>query len=315
MPANALAAYKSYQQAKEAVMSEESQNRLRNIEISHAIEKSEQEKEIFRLRHVELKAAYDIIEEKSKQITSSINYARYIQRAILPEPSDIKGLAKNCFVVYFPKDIISGDFYWFEEINGQLVLVAADCTGHGVPGALMSMLGISLLNEIVNLRNVTDAGKILDILRGKIIRSLHQTNNEKNKDGMDISICILDRKKHKLQYAGAFNSLYLISNSELKEYKADRIPIGISQNPADKFTTNHIEVKPGDMLYMISDGYPDQFGGPVGKKFRYKALTEMFLEVHTQPLKKQKNIIEKCFLDWKGENEQVDDVLVLGYRI
>jgi tetratricopeptide (TPR) repeat protein len=232
---NALNSYKSYQKAREAVMSEEAQNRLRNVEISHAIEKSEQEKEIFRLRHVELKAAYDIIEEKNKQITSSINYARYIQRAMLPEPSDIRGLSKKCFSVYFPKDIISGDFYWFAEKNGMLVLVAADCTGHGVPGALMSMLGISFLNEIVIERNISDAGQVLDILREEIIRSLHQNSKEKTKDGMDISLLILDRKKQKMQFAGAFNNLYLIRNNELLEFKADHMPIGIDQSINTKF--------------------------------------------------------------------------------
>jgi serine phosphatase RsbU (regulator of sigma subunit) len=315
MPSQALTAYKYYQKAKETVLSEESQNRLRNVEISHAIEKSEQEKEIFRLKHIELKAAYDIIEVKNTEITSSIKYARFIQQAMLPEPSVIKGLVKKCFIVYFPKDIISGDFYWFSEKNGQLIITAADCTGHGVPGALMSMLGISLLNEIVNQRNINDAGKILDTLRDEIIRSLHQKGKEKTKDGMDISLCVLDLKKNKMQFAGAFNSLYIIRNNELFEYKANHMPIGIDLNIDAEFTRHDIEVKTGDMLYFCTDGFADQFGGQNGKKFKYKPLTSLFLDVASLPLSKQKQIIEKKFMDWKGANEQTDDVLVLGYRI
>ena len=315
MDAQALAAYKYYQQARETVLSEESQNRLRNLEISHAIEKSEQEKEIFRLKNVELKTAYDIIEEKNIEITSSIKYARFIQQAMLPELSVIKGLKNKCFIVYFPKDIISGDFYWFAEKNGLQIIVAADCTGHGVPGALMSMLGISLLNEIVIERNITDAGKILDTLREEVIRSLHQKGNEKTKDGMDISLCILDKKKKKMQFAGAFNGLYFIRDNELIKYKADHIPIGIDHNTEAKFTCHDIEVKTRDIFYLISDGYADQFGGPDGKKFRYKPLTALFLEIHNLPLNKQKSIIEKRFIDWKGANDQIDDVLVLGFRI
>jgi serine phosphatase RsbU (regulator of sigma subunit) len=311
----ALTSYKHYQQAKEAVLSEESQSRLRNVEISHAIEKSEQEKEIFRLKHVELKTAYDIIEEKSKQITSSINYARYIQQAILPEPSDIKGLEERSFIFYRPKDIISGDFYWFGEKDGKLIFLAADCTGHGVPGALMSMLGISLLNEIINERNISDAGEILDNLRLEIIRSLHQNGKEKTKDGMDISLCILDDKMKKLQFAGAFNSLYIARNNEIIEYKADHMPIGIGQEMDKNFTPQTIDVIPGDMIYLMSDGYADQFGGPDGKKFKYKPLTALLLEIHVHTLAEQKNLIEKRFLDWRGENDQVDDVLIFGFRI
>jgi serine phosphatase RsbU (regulator of sigma subunit) len=315
LDSRALASYKHYQHAREKVMSEEAQNRLRNVEISHAIEKSEQEKEIFRLKHIELKTAYDIIEEKNKQITSSITYARYIQQAILPEPSNIRGLAERCFILYLPKDIISGDFYWLEEKNGQMFFLAADCTGHGVPGALMSMLGISLLNEIINEKKITDAGIILDTLRLEIIKSLHQNGKEKTKDGMDISLCILDEQEKKMQFAGAFNSLYIARNSSIIEVKADHMPIGISENINIGFTRNDIDVNKGDMIYLLSDGYADQFGGPEGKKFKYKPLTALFLELQALPIQEQKAVIEKRFLDWKGENDQVDDVLILGFRI
>ena len=224
----ALDSFKQFLKIRESLHSSEVQSRLSNIEIAHAVEKSEQEKEIYRLRHVELKKAYDIIEEINRDITASINYASRIQRAILPDPSSIRGLAGKLFILYKPKDIVSGDFYWFAQEGKKLVIVAADCTGHGVPGALMSMLGISFLEEIVNFRKITESGQILNELRKEIQRALHQKGaREEQKDGMDISLCVIDRSKNIMQYSGAYNNLYLIRNGELIEYPADRMPIGI----------------------------------------------------------------------------------------
>jgi serine phosphatase RsbU (regulator of sigma subunit) len=315
-PLKAFQAYKNYQQTKEKVMNEEAKNRLQNIEISHAIEKSEQEKEIFRLRNVELKAAYEIIEEKNRDITSSITYARYIQQAILPDPNEIKWLVDYSFILYMPKDIVSGDFYWFTEKDGKTIIAAADCTGHGVPGALMSMLGVSMLEEVVNKRNITDANQILDNLRNEVIRSLKQTNTDsKSKDGMDISLCVIDNAKNSIQYAGAYNSLYFVRNHELTEYKADKMPIGVSHNLESSFTCNTISVKSKDMLYISSDGFADQFGGADGKKFMARNLKVKFTEIASLPLDQQKSILENEHINWKGENKQVDDVLVIGIRI
>jgi serine phosphatase RsbU (regulator of sigma subunit) len=313
---NALKNYKLFQKTQESVQSDEARNRLRNIEITHAIEKSEQEKEIFRLRNVELKEAYDIIEEKNKDITASINYASRIQRAMLPDTKEIRGLTDRSFFLYLPKDIVSGDFYWFTKINRKVVIAAGDCTGHGVPGALMSMLGISLLEEIVNSREILDSGQILNELRDQIQRALHQRGDKDGaKDGMDIALCVIDEKEKTIQYSGAYNSLYLIRKKELFEYKADRMPIGIFDNSNVAFTSQTIPSVPGDIIYLFSDGYADQFGGPNNKKFRYSTLKELLLEIHKLPLPKQKERLEKEFREWKGDNPQIDDVLIIGIRI
>lgn len=315
-PDKALKSFKQYLKARETFQSNEVQSKLSNIEVAHAIEKSEQEKEIFRLRHVELKSAYDLIEEKNRDITASINYASRIQRAMLPGPSDIKGLSSKSFILYLPKDIVSGDFYWFTRISGKLIIVAGDCTGHGVPGALMSMLGISFLEEIVNEREITESGQILNELRKEVQRALHQKGTkEEAKDGMDIALCVIDRSKKMVQYSGAYNSLYLIRNEELLEYPADRMPIGIFDLSDKSFTSQDFPYLPNDIIYMFSDGYADQFGGPNSKKFKYSALKELLIKIHNLPHKEQKKILESEFLKWKGANPQTDDVLIMGLRL
>ena len=312
----ALKSYKLYQKTRESVQSDEAQNRLRNIEISHAIEKSEQEKEIFRLKHVELKKAYDIIEEKNKDITASINYASRIQRAMLPDKDEIKGLSKNCFILYLPKDIVSGDFYWFNKTDDKLIVVAGDCTGHGVPGALMSMLGISFLEEIVNNRGITESDKILNELRKEVQRALRQKGNkEEAKDGMDISLCVINKTKKTIQFSGAYNNLYLIRNNELIEYPADRMPISIFDMIDSGFKRNDINILRNDIIYMFSDGYADQFGGPNCKKYKYATLKALLLKIHKLPLTKQEEKLRKEFNDWKGAGPQIDDVLILGLKL
>lgn len=315
-PAEALRSFKHYLEAKESFQSSEVQSRLSNIEIAHAIERAEQEKEIYRLRHVELKKAYDLIEEKNKDITSSINYAGRIQNAMLPRQNEIRGLAGKSFILYIPKDIVSGDFYWFTLVDGKMIIAAGDCTGHGVPGALMSMLGISFLEEIVNNGNMSDTGLILDELRTKVKKALHQKGTgEEAKDGMDLSLCIIDKKNNLLRYSGAYNNLYHIRCNELTEYRADRMPIGIHDSSDKKFTQHEIHTAPGDIIYMFSDGYADQFGGPGLKKFKYSAFRSLLLEIHCQSLKEQKSRLESEFYKWKGNNPQTDDVMVIGIRI
>ncbi len=312
----ALLNYKLFQKTRESVQSEEAQSRFRNIEISHAIEKSEQEKEIYRLRHVELKEAYDIIEEINKDITASINYAKRIQLAMLPRTQEIRGLTDRCFIVYIPKDIVSGDFYWFTNVDRKLIIVAGDCTGHGVPGALMSMLGISFLEEIVKNRRITESGLILDDLRKEIKNALHQKGKrDEARDGMDISLCVIDRTKNIIQYSGAYNNLYLIRNGELQEYQADRMPIGIYDLGDKNFSTLNIPSESGDIIYMYSDGYADQFGGPYRKKYKYNSFKSLLLKIHKLPLEKQKERLEKEFYTWKGSNSQIDDVIILGIKI
>lgn len=314
-PDKALKNFKKYLKAKETFQSNEVQSKLSNIEVAHAIERSEQEKEIYRLRHVELKEAYDIIEEKNHDITASINYASRIQRALLPSVKEIKGLEEKIFILYLPKDIVSGDFYWFSTVDDKLLLIAADCTGHGVPGALMSMLGISFLEEIVNTNKITDTGLILDALRKEVERALHQKGQiNEAKDGMDIAISVIDKKNNSMQFSGAYNNLYLVRDGDLLEYNADRMPIGYSDDKDKNFSSHFIETEPGDTIYMYSDGYADQFGGPDHKKFKYTALKNTILEINRLPLKIQRDRLEKKFLEWRGPDEQTDDVIVLGYR-
>jgi serine phosphatase RsbU (regulator of sigma subunit) len=315
-PDKALKSFKQFLKSRESLHSSEVQSRLSNIEVAHAVEKSEQEKEIFRLRHVELKKAYDIIEEINRDMTASINYASRIQRAILTDPGEIRGLSGRLFILYMPKDIVSGDFYWITQVKKKLVVVAADCTGHGVPGALMSMLGISFLEEIINYRGITESGKILNELRKEVQHALHQKGaREEQKDGMDISLCVIDKSKNTIQYSGAYNSLYLVRNGELTEYPADRMPIGIYDLSDTEFNSNNIPSLPGDMIYMFSDGYADQFGGPNIKKFKYAQLKELLVSIHKLPVKEQKKKLDKTFHDWKGTNPQIDDVMVLGLKI
>jgi serine phosphatase RsbU (regulator of sigma subunit) len=315
-PLKALKSFKQCLKAKESYQSSESRIRLSNIEVAHAIEKSEQEKEIYRLRHVELKQAYDIIEEKNRDITSSINYASRIQNAILPDLKEIRGLHNKCFVLYIPKDIVSGDFYWFSRRDEKLIIAAGDCTGHGVPGALMSMLGISFLEEIVNRRGIKDSDVILNELRKEIQSTPHQKGiSTEAKDGLDISLCVIDKTNNTIQYSGAFNNLYLVRNGQLIEYQADRMPIGISDMLDKSYTCHDIQSMAGDIIYLFSDGYADQFGGPNLKKFKYSSLKTVLVEIHKLPVLKQKRKLEKCFIDWKGDNEQIDDVLIIGFRV
>ena len=312
----ALVYFKLHLRAKDVYHSTEIRNRLSNIEVAHAIEKSENEKEIYRLKHVELRQAYNIIEEKNKDITDSINYACRIQSAILPDPHDIQGFSRKSFILYLPKDIVSGDFYWFTEKNKKLVVVAADCTGHGVPGALMSMLGISFLEELINKRGKTEPGKILDELRKEVQRAFHRKGNrEEAKDGMDISICVIDRPGMTIQFAGAYNNLLLVRGGELTEYKADRMPVGFFDRPLKGFTSTSIPILKGDIIYMFSDGYSDQFGGPLNKKFKISSLKDLLVSISGMPLNEQKKRLENRFYRWKGDNPQTDDVLIVGIRL
>ena len=312
----ALKNHKLYHLTKESFQSDEARTRLRNIEISHAIEKSEQDKEIYRLKHVELKDAYDLVQEKNKYITESINYASAIQNALLTDPDEIRNIGKECFILYLPKETISGDFYWFSNSGNKLIVTAGDCTGHGVPGALMSMLAISFLEEIVNSRKITDSGMVLDELKKKIQLALHQKGlRQEVKDGMDMSLCIIDLSKNILQYSGAYNNLYLIRNNKLIEYQADKMPIGIFEETDSRFKTNITGIFPDDIIYMFSDGYADQFGGPNRKKYKYSPLKDFLLKIHEFPLREQKQSLEKEFYDWKGTNSQTDDILILGMKI
>src|SRR6056297_2495036 len=267
-------------------------------------------------RNKKIRLANDKLSYQKKQITDSIEYASKIQTAILPPDDYITQLIPQHFIFYKPRDIVSGDFYWVTEKNDKIVVAVVDCTGHGVPGAFMSMLGTAFLNEIVNSDFDQKANSILNQLRNYIKKSLHQTGkDDETKDGMDISLCIIDKNKGTLQFAGAYNSLFLISNNKPLMIKGDRMPIGIYMKEKDTFTNHVIDIQPGDMFYLFTDGYIDQFGGDNRRKFRIAPFRELLFSVHLKPVEEQKKILEASFNAWKGQLEQIDDVLVFGFRI
>ncbi|MFO7656711.1 MAG: two-component regulator propeller domain-containing protein [Bacteroidales bacterium] len=267
-------------------------------------------------RTLEIEKQRDHIEQQNKEITSSIMYAQRIQSAVLPAEEYINRLLPQHFILFKPRDIVSGDFYWVTEKDNKVFLVVADCTGHGVPGAFMSMLGVSLLNEIVNNKNRLTACEILNMLRKNVKKTLSQKGRmDETKDGMDMVLCIFDFQKPEAQFAGAYNPLWLIRNDELIIIKGDKMPIGIYVGNEKLFTCNDIPLQKDDMLYMFSDGYADQFGGPEEKKFKSGALKELLFEIHKKPLSEQKEILEKTHESWKGELQQIDDIMVVGVRI
>ena len=265
---------------------------------------------------------HDLIARQNKEITDSIIYARRIQRAILPTSKMLKD-DLEMYIFYRPRDIVSGDFYWMSKKEDKSIIVAADCTGHGVPGAFMSMLGVAFLNEIVGRENEICANEILNKLRDKVVGALNQTSRlgeEKvfNKDGMDIALCVIDYPRMFLQYAGAYNPLILIRDKELMEVKANRMPVAYSDEYGNKKFTNHlIPLSPNDCIYMFSDGFTDQFGGceEKCKKYSKKRFKSTLLNVCELPMNEQKEIMEQTYDEWKGNREQIDDVLLVGIRI
>lgn len=255
-----------------------------------------------------------------KDITDSINYARRIQQAILPDPQLFKTLLPDSFIFYRPKDIVSGDFYWITEQEGIVYYAAADCTGHGVPGGFMSVLGASLLNEVINEKKIREPGEILDMLRNKIIAALRQKGETgENKDGMDMVLCRFDRSKNELVFAAANNPAWLVRNSngekELIEFKPDKQPVGIGVENPVRFSQQVIKLQRNDRIYIFTDGFADQFGGPKGKKFKYRQFHETLVSIGDLPMEQQGEHLEKTFEAWKGELEQVDDVLIIGLKI
>ncbi len=277
---------------------------------------SRQLRAIIRERTAEVVMQKEEIEMKNQEITDSIHYASRIQTAILPPVDYAQKILADKFILYLPRDIVSGDFFWLHELDSKLITVASDCTGHGVPGAFMSMLGVAFLNEIVSTVDSIQAHEILNQLRDHVIKSLHQTGAEgESKDGMDIALCIYDLQNMKLEFAGANNPLYLIRDEELITYKGDKMPIGIHQLADESFTLNEIDLKKGDIMYTFSDGYADQFGGPKGKKFMSKKMKELFLEIHKLDMDVQKKILKDSLYNWMENHEQVDDVIVMGVRV
>ena len=257
----------------------------------------------------------DIIEEKQKEILDSIAYAKRIQFSLLASDNLLKNNLPEHFVLFKPKDVVSGDFYWATPTPEGFIFITADCTGHGVPGAFMSLLNISKLSQAINENKITRPDLILNNIRTEIIKVLNVDGLEESKDGMDAVLCKLDLANMKLQYAAANNSFYIIRDKQLLTCKADKMPVGKGHDDSISFSFNEIELKKGDVVYTFTDGYADQFGGQKGKKFRYKQLEEILMSICTLSTKEQSSILSQKFDDWKGNLDQVDDVLIMGIKI
>lgn len=256
------------------------------------------------------------IEFQNNKITDSIEYAKRIQSAVFPPIEKRKGILPDHFVLHKPCDIVSGDFYWMAKKDNRVFIAVADCTGHGVPGAFMSMLGVAFLCEIVNKKASVYANGILNQLRGRVIHSLHQTGRkDEARDGMEMSLCIIDFDQLKLQFAGAYRPLYIIKKQELLEFKADKMPIGIYEGKRRTFTNQDVQLEKDDCIYLSTDGYADQIGGPKRRSFKSKYLKELLLKIHEKEMKEQHRILDTTIEDWRGEVEQIDDILIMGIKV
>ena len=274
-------------------------------------EKVEEQKLLIENVHAELS-------ERNKDVMDSIKYAKRIQSSILPPIEKIKNEFEESFVLYKPRDIVSGDFYWYEKIGDFFIAACADCTGHGVPGAFMSMIGATLLNKIVEKENISHCQDALNLLDQEVVKTLQQTSIKENEivmDGMDVSLIAVNKKTKECHYAGAYRPLYLIRNKELKIYKANRQSIGGSVNKEAPFVGENIDLQSGDLLYMFTDGVTDQFGGEKNKKYKTERLKQLLLNICDQNMEDQSKVINQEFEKWKGDNEQIDDVLIMGIKI
>jgi CheY-like chemotaxis protein len=269
----------------------------------------------------EIEAQHALATKQKKRMTDSIQYAQRIQKAVLPLESAFSDSFRDYFILYKPRDIVSGDFYWITRKDDVLIIAVADCTGHGVPGAFMSMLGVAYLNEIVNKIAINkhisalNADGILNQLREMVITSLHQTGDATEpKDGMDISICIIDFENKKMQFAGANNPIYLVRNKEITQYNPDKMPVSYHQKRDIPFTKHEIDLKLNDRIYLFSDGFIDQFGSSTGEKFLSKRFKELILRICDRPMAEQHRLLEITLDEWRGNKPQLDDVLVIGLR-
>ncbi len=326
----AIVLFKSYRNKKKANLAlEEKNNEIisKNAMLNQQKEEIEAQRDEIETQRDFVIRQRDKIAEQNQNIKDSIFYAQRIQEAMLPPKSFLEQLFSKHFVLFRPRDIVSGDYYWAVRRGQKIMITAADCTGHGVPGAFMSLLGISFLNEIASSLSDKDLKPdiILGELREKIKISLRQTGGEnETKDGMDMGLCVIDMEKNTLEYAGANNPMLLVRNGELIKYKADRMPVGIYIKDDQPFTRHTVELQPGDQFYLLSDGYIDQFGGPNGRKFMIKNFKQLVLNNSHLEMPKQKEILNKTIEDWINYNinnpeaetfTQLDDIIVLGFSV
>jgi sigma-B regulation protein RsbU (phosphoserine phosphatase) len=263
-----------------------------------------------------LRIANEEIAQKNKDITDSITYARRIQRAILPDKKQLSKYFPESFILYKPKDIISGDFYWFEEHNGKLIIAVGDCTGHGVPGALLSMIGYHLLKNAVYLKNITDPASILNEMSNGFNNVFDiGKRDEPINDGMDISICSIDKKNESLLFSSARRPLYIIKNEKLTEVKGSLVPIGGNQYEKYSYKNQEFIIEKGDKFYMFTDGFADQFGGNLRKKMKTIGFKDLLLRLNDEKMSLNKRALKEYLNAWKRDEEQTDDILIVGFEI
>jgi len=268
-----------------------------------------------RLRN-NLEASKIELEQKNKDTLDSIIYAKRIQEAILPPRRLLKEYIPDSFIFHSPRDIVSGDFYWYKEIKGKIFVACVDCTGHGVPGALMSMIGNVLLDDVISKKGVTQADEVLNQLHKGVVKALRQRVKSKaSQDGMDIALCIIDKKSQELQFSGAFRPLLHISNKKSYRIRSTSVPIGGFRVEAPRFENYQIKYKEGDVFYICTDGYADQFSGLKNKKYMTRRFRQFLASISHMDMEKQKSALIDEFEAWRGNNEQVDDVLVMGFRL
>jgi serine phosphatase RsbU (regulator of sigma subunit) len=257
---------------------------------------------------------------KNKNITDSINYAKRIQMALMPSRKLFAKKFPDSFILHMPKDIVSGDFYWINEVAGRVYFAAVDCTGHGVPGAFMSIIGFDLFRRITEIENKKQPAEILNSLSKGFETIFQDVESITLRDGMDVAFCAVDKEMNVLEFAGAFNPLYLVRDNTITEIKGDRCSVGLDQEPGingedNMFSDHVIQLRDGDIIYIFTDGFADQFGGPEGKKYKYRRFRHLLLALHQLPMERQVEFLQRSILDWKGDLDQVDDILVMGIRI
>ena len=323
--------FKAFYQIKEVVINAEMTNKLKKQQIAFSVERSQKEAEIYQLKNVELKKAYHIVNEKNREITDSINYAKRIQDALFPTLANFYKSFPKSYLIYKPKDIVAGDFYWMEKVENKMLFAVADCTGHGVPGAMVSVICNNALNRAVREFKITQPSAILDKVT-ELVKYTFEKSEEKVLDGMDISLCSFNLATRELEFAGANNSLYIITKNKEKfiEFKDNRTVSDAQANlitiPANKqpignfdylepFTNHQLQLEKGDFICLFSDGYADQFGGEKGKKFKYAPFKRLLLSSYHLSFNQQQDLIASTFDQWKGDLEQIDDVCVMGINI